>query len=643
LSAGRLVLLMAAFACALAPGCKPPRAERVVLITLDTTRADHLGCYGNANARTPALDALAADGVVFENALCTVPVTLPSHATIFTGLYPGQHGVRYNGVYFLGEEQRTIAEQLRERGFATGAVPASFAVARRFGLGQGFTDYEDLFEGPHAAGLPKTAERKATDVAARGIRWLEAHASGPAFLWLHFYDPHFPYDPPFPFNQEFRERPYDGEIAAMDKALGTLFDHLRKDAAAWKNTLLIVVADHGEGLFEHGEPYHGTLVYQSTMRVPLIVKAPGADAGHRSPSFVSTVDLVPTILDYVGAPANRALPGTSLRGALEGGSIATRPLYFESWSGAISFGWARLDGIARGAYKLISGAELELYDLAADPDERADLAQSDGGRAQELGEELADTTAAWEAAGDSDKNRVTLDPEAQERLASLGYIGGVAPSSAHKAGADARKLIHLEGELLRAQELSAEREWPGVVEACSFALAHDADNRLALYFLARAYLALNRATEAIPPADRLAKRYTDFELGHDTLGLALRLAGRIDDSVQAYSAGMEFLPDSKLLHFRYVLALFDAQRPADACAQSAKDLARWPTDRHFLLLRARCEARAGDTRSAVATLAQVADAGLDPRPYAAEAPELRAAMETAEGRRLAARWPEKPD
>jgi len=631
-----------ALACALATGCKPKHATRVVLITLDTTRADHLGCYGSASARTPALDTLAGEGVVFENALCTVPVTLPSHSSIFTGLYPGQHGVRYNGVYLLGEERTTIAERLKARGFETAAVPSSFAVAKRFGLAQGFDTYDDLFDGPGAAALPKTAERKAADVAERGIRWLDAHADGPSFLWLHFYDPHFPYDPPFPLNQEFRDRPYDGEIAAVDRALASVFDRLRRDAAAWKQTLLIVVADHGEGLFDHGEPYHGTLVYQSTLHVPLLVKAPGAAPGQRASAFVSTVDLVPTILDYVGAPADPALPGASLRTALEGGTLPTRPLYFESWSGAISFGWARLDGIARGAFKLISGAEPELYDLAADPAELSDLAKVDGSRTQELGDELSETTGAWEAAGGTDDKRVTLDPEAAERLASLGYVG-VAPSSAPRTGADPRRLIHLEGELLRAQELSTRRDWPEVVDACRFVLERDPNNRLALYFLARAFLAQRRAADAIAPADRLAKQYKDFELGHDTLGLALRLAGRTEDAVQAYRAGIDLVPDSKILHFRYVLALFDARRPAEACEQTRKDVAAWKDDPYFLLLGARCQALAGETQAALAALRRAAASGLDPRPYVAESPELTAAMATPEGRALAAGWPEKPD
>lgn len=598
------------------PGCgEPPRAERIVLVTLDTVRADHLGCYGYEQGATPNLDQLAREGVLFEQALSPVPVTLPSHSSMFTGLYPPQHGVHYNGTFKLEPSFRTMAEILEEHGYATGAVPASFAVAKRFGLDQGFDEYEDLFaeKRDNKEELPANAERKAEDVAARGVAWLDRHRSGPAFLWLHFYDPHSKYEPPFPFSNEFRDRPYDGEIAFVDRELGEVMAKLRADGEAWARTLLIVAGDHGEGLYDHGESMHGALAYQSTLHVPLIIKAPGAEGGgRRFAEPVSLVDLLPTVLDYAGLPPEKGLPGLSLKGALENGRLEPRGLFFEALTGALNYGWSSLEGVRRGRWKLIAGVDPELYDLAADSGETRSLQANERSRAQEMQQEVDEWLAAWKAESKSPSEAPPADAEALERLASVGYIG-VGGSEAEREGADPKTLVHLEREMLGAITAVNEGRWDDVASALEYVLEHDPVNRLALFYLARARLETGRKDEARRLAEQLAHRYTDFAQGHDILGLAWKALDRPDKAVEAYRAGVELVPDSSLLRFRLSLALFEAGEVASACNEVKTGLLSWPEWPDLLMLRARCEAVSGRLDDAVATLGEVLRHGLDPR------------------------------
>lgn len=598
------------------------RADRVVLITLDTTRADHLGCYGYQNGATPNVDRLAAESTLFEEADSPVPVTLPSHASMFTGLYPAQHGVRYNGSFRLEPSARTLAEILKERGWATTAVPASFAVAKRFGLDQGFDDYQDLFAESDGHSLPPTAERTADDVATRGLRWIAAPRSTPGFLWLHFYDPHHAYRPPFPFSDRFRDRPYDGEIAFMDQEVGRVLDALRADPSAWRRTLVIVAGDHGEGLYEHGEKMHGTLAYQSTLRVPLLIKAPGASRGRRVADPVSLVDLLPTILDYAGIEPLRDISGVSLEPSVRGRTIAPRSLHFEALAGALNYGWSSLEGIRRGSWKLISGVDPELYDLASDPRETSDRGASEETREEDLQQELDETLAGWKAGQPEASAMPRLDAEALERLASLGYVG-VGGTSARRAGADPKSLVHLEIEILNVQNGVLDRRWDEVIRSGEFVLRSDPKNRLVLFYMARAHFEAGRPKDALPFAETLAHTYTDFDQGHDLLGLVWRAMGERRKVVEAYQAGAQFVPDSPMLRFRFFLALFDDGQGAKACQEIPQAISRWAEAPIFLLLRARCETLDGSTEAAVSTLREVRKLGLDPRPFVEEEADFR--------------------
>jgi arylsulfatase A-like enzyme/Flp pilus assembly protein TadD len=557
-----LLLLLALAACA----CSGERPARGVLfVTLDTTRADRLGSYGYASAATPNLDALAARGVRFDQAQSTAPITLPSHASMFTGLYPPLHGVRYNGTFRIADDRQTLAEVLKAAGYRTGAVPAAFPVAADTGLAQGFDTYQDLFSGPDRASLPDTAQRSAADVARLGEAWLREHGKGRFFLWLHFYDPHDPYEPPEPWASRLRGRPYDGEIAYVDNEVGRVLRTLT-EMGALDDTLIVVAGDHGEGLGDHREPTHKNLVYQSTMRVPLIVKPPGRTKARVVDEPVSLVDLMPTVLDYAGVPAPAEVQGTSLRKAIAGEAPPRRPLYFESLAGALSFGWAPLHGLRRGAYKYIEAPVPELYDLAADPGETSNLHGTHAEVAADLRQELKQTSDAWDAAGGGESASAPMDAETRDRLASLGYLGGGALPSKDAGGRDPKDLAHLEGPILEGKRRSKAQEWEGALAIFRNVLREDPDNRFALGEAANAALAVRSFVEAETFARRMTERYPDEVQAWTLLGDALIEQRLAVPAAEAMTKAAGIHAGDRGIRYRLVLALFLAGRNGDAVA-----------------------------------------------------------------------------
>src|SRR5262245_43827798 len=356
-----LVIVPTAVLAGLLEGCRgpvPERPDKIVLITIDTLRADHLGCYGAAGAATPVLDGLAREGVLYEDATSVAPVTLVAHATILTGLIPPAHGVRSNGSFRLPAEVTTLAERLHARGFATGAFVGSFVLSHEFGLDQGFDTYDDTLPRQRPDRKFDFAERRAVEVLSRAADWAVAKKDGPFFLWAHVYDPHAPYDPPPPFDRTFADRPYDGEIAYVDSEIGKFLERLR-GARILDRALLVVTADHGEGLGEHGESTHGLFLYQSTLHVPLIVRPPGGRSpGQRVARTIGLVDLAPTILASAGVPwtgptQGRPLAEVAGEGHTKGEASSVDGYYIENLLPHISFGWAGLRGFRSGNWKLI--------------------------------------------------------------------------------------------------------------------------------------------------------------------------------------------------------------------------------------------------------------------------------------------------
>jgi choline-sulfatase len=390
----------------------------LLLITLDTLRADHVGAYGAAQAKTPRLDGLAARGVRFEHAEAAVPLTGPSHATILTGQYPPVHGVRDNVAFALGEKHRTLAEMLREKGYRTGGFVGAYTVAGAFGFGQGFDVFHENFKEGAGAG----AQRRGNEVADDAIAWLDAPSSGPFFAWLHFYDPHAPYDPPEPYKGAFAGRAYDGEIAFTDEQVGRVLDAL-KAAGHEGDTVVAVLADHGESLGEHGELTHGVLIYESTLRIPFLLAGPGVPAGVVAKPRVGTVDLVPTVLGLLGLAPPLDLPGRDLRPALRGERLPVEPFYSESLFGRLTCRWSSLRGITEGDYKLVVGSRSEIFNLAEDPGEKQDLSAREGPRLERMRATLRAALSKMAPGGDS-AHTAAIAPDQESILRSLGYVSG---------------------------------------------------------------------------------------------------------------------------------------------------------------------------------------------------------------------------
>jgi arylsulfatase A-like enzyme/predicted Zn-dependent protease len=430
---GRLIVGAAAALCVLAAGwygvlVRGSRHPNLILITIDTLRADHVGVYGAKTGATRAIDALAARGVRFGQVQTAVPLTGPSHATILTGQNPPAHGVRGNVVFTLGSKYPTLATRLSREGYVTGAFVGAYPVAAAFGFSQGFGTFSEDFH-ETSPGEPG-AERRANEVADTALRWLESSASTPGlftrgqpfFAWLHFYDPHAPYAPPAEYRSRYPGDPYDGEIAFTDAQVGRVLDWLRSSGHE-ADTDVVLLADHGEGLGDHNEKMHAVLVYQSTMHVPLIASGPGLPSGVVVPARVGTIDVAPTILGLLGFDADPSMPGRDLRPLAKGQSIATAAIYGESLFGRLNCHWATLRSSVKDNWKLILGIEPELYDLARDPGETNDLARTDPTRVQSMSIELQQALQRMAPQGDrAQPNAAT--PEQERQLRSLGYTAG---------------------------------------------------------------------------------------------------------------------------------------------------------------------------------------------------------------------------
>ena len=434
---GRVVVvaIAAAVACSRpaqhelpAPGSL--RGANVLLVTIDTLRQDRVGAYGNPNHLTPTIDRLAAGGVRIAHAFTTAPLTLPAHASILTGLLPRRHGIHNNTSFRLDDRAPTLAAALAGAGYRTGAFVGAFVLDARFGLNRGFAEYDDHLPHGDRAGF-HYAERRAADVVRLAGDWILQPAAGgaPWFAWVHLFDPHAPYDAP----PEYRagRAPYDAEVAYADAMLGALLARLQQ-ARALDRTLIVVTADHGESLGEHGETTHGLFAYNATLAVPLVFSAPALPA-RTIDVPASHVDLMPTILDLVGVGLDAHLDGQSLARA----PAADRVVQFEALDASITRGWAPLGGIVQRGLKYIDLPEPELYDLASDPREQRNLADRDP-RAGVM-RRLFQTTGGADGAAP----RVALDAEAAGRLRSLGYATGTAPKRPITAADDPKRLVAL--------------------------------------------------------------------------------------------------------------------------------------------------------------------------------------------------------
>jgi choline-sulfatase len=519
----------------LAAGCRSDRPREnttahpnVLLVTIDTLRADHVGSYGYAKASTPAIDGLAARGVRFVSAVAHAPLTGPSHASILTGQTPLGHGFRNNSGYVMAPQVRLMAEDFRQAGYRTAAFVSGFPLDRRFGFDRGFETYDDR--------LPKGNDRRRTPYVERFadattdavLRWLEsapASANAPWFLWVHYYDPHAPYEAPASIAERFRNAPYDGEIAFVDSQLARLLKALETKNET-SPTLVLVTADHGESLGEHGEGTHGIFVYDATLRVPWVMSGPQVPAGRVSQTVARSIDVLPTLLDYAGLPARTDIDGRSLRPAADGQEMSDAPAYAESLYPELELGWAPLHAWRTSEFKFIKAPRPELYELKDDPSEATNRIGEQATRASDFGAKLdvalrrpvPATTAA------------TVDPEAAERLRALGYAsGGRTSRRADAALRDPKDGVKLLPRLNRG--MSAARTDPELaIRELTTVIDEDPGLFMARRTRAVAYAAAGRHDLAIADLRVLDKEGQLAPEDAVVLGDNLRSAGRLDEA-----------------------------------------------------------------------------------------------------------------
>ena len=350
-----------------------PESLNLVFVTLDTLRADRLGCYGFAGIETPNIDGLAREGILFEHVTSAVPLTFPAHSSIFTGLLPPHHGVRDNGGFFLEDDKTTLAERLKGAGYTTGGFIGAWVLESRWGLAQGFDKYSDKFDLSQYKVLSLgTVQKKGDEVMNDALAWLDGVKDRKFFAWVHLYDPHSPYEPPEPYLSRYPDQPYLGEVAYTDHVVGRLLDYLR-GAGLMERTLVVLTADHGESIGEHSESTHAYFIYDATTAVPLIIRTPWGYRG-RNRTQVASVDLFPTVLDLLGLAPQDGIDGHSLvRAVMDPAAELGHVAYSETYFPRYHFGWQHLRSLRDGAYKFIDAPIPELYDLAKDPQEKQNI------------------------------------------------------------------------------------------------------------------------------------------------------------------------------------------------------------------------------------------------------------------------------
>jgi arylsulfatase A-like enzyme/cytochrome c-type biogenesis protein CcmH/NrfG len=517
----------------------------LVLITIDTLRADRVGAYGYSRARTPTIDALARRGVRFEHAYATAPITLPSHASLMTGRYPPGHGARHNGIH-VDSGVPTLAKTLSAAGFATGAFVTAFPLDKRFGLNTGFDVYSDRL--PRTSDGRPANERAGRDAVNDAVSWLAnaRSSSKRLFVWLHLFEPHAPYGQAGS-SRSVADR-YDDEVAESDAQVGRLLEALGPEASS---ALIVVASDHGEAFGEHGEVTHSLFVYDTTLRVPLVIAGPGV-APRTVDGAVSLADVAPTVLPLLGLPAFDA-DGINLSAALSGAAVPSRDLYAESFAPLLDFGWAALRSLRASGLKYIDAPRAELYDLAADPGEERDLSASQGPRVAELRDRVArysDTKI--------DPSRLSADDrETRARLQALGYASGTAaPSSATRPDPKDRRVIASRLSEIASGELTG----AALESALRQVLAEDPKNPQANLRLGYVLLESNRCDAAATFLSGAIAAQLPSADAH--LGLAMcQMAARQPESAEkTLRAAMRVEPDNPVVLANLGMLLSDGGR-----------------------------------------------------------------------------------
>jgi arylsulfatase A-like enzyme/tetratricopeptide (TPR) repeat protein len=592
------VLLESLLAAALVP-------QDIILVTIDTLRADHVGAYGSTSGATPSLDAFARLGIVVEDAVVQVPQTRPSHASILTGLLPFQHGIRDNASPPLPHKIPTLAAALRKADYSTAAFIAAYPVSRASGLDSGFDVFDDPFGGgaDFLAGEGERNERPAHEVVTAALSWMEKPSTGPRFVWLHFFEPHYPYEPAPPFADRFSRSPYDGEVATADAQLKRFLDRYPPSASR----LVVVTSDHGEGLGDHREDEHHLFTYDTTLRVPLLIAGGDLRPGLRVKGQFRSIDLMPTLLDLVGVPAppvTGVSRGSNLR---TGTAIPDNESYAESLYGSLHFAYAPVRALRSEGFKYIDTPRPELYRVVSDPGETANLVT-----------QRAPLAAAMQARlrrihGEDARRPVVaapLDPAAQERLAALGYVAGpsVAPAPGHGGLPDPKdRVAHYKrySSAINAALSARRRHDPAGVVKVLLPLATEFGSSVSvLSFLGEALLELRRFNEAIPYLAKARDASPSAGPSWGRLAEALAGANRPSEALAAVEKGLALSPSATTLIRLRAALLTRAGRAAEAVKFLESKTASNPGDGLLLAEVASFRRNAGDLGGAEALSAR---------------------------------------
>jgi arylsulfatase A-like enzyme/Flp pilus assembly protein TadD len=605
----RACLLLTTVLLAAAAAAAPPQAgprPSLLLVTFDTTNADRIGAYGDADADTPTIDALASAGVLFEEAVTPTPITLPSHASLLTGVAPSAHGVRDNGGFVLGGEATLLSEVLREHGWRTGAFVGSYVLGAATGLDQGFEVYRGPVESSTAYGLD--AERPASQVVDDAIAWLGSlPAAAPFFAWVHFYDPHYPHTPPLPWSERLDD-PYDAEIAFCDAQLGRLLAFLAGSGRD-RNLVTAVTADHGESLGRHGEATHGVFLYQSVMRVPLVVAGPPLSEakGTRVSDRVSSLRLAPTLLALAGLPAD-AMPKVSAASLFDASGApdpAPGPIALETFMPFYSYRWRATRGLVHGDEKYIAGARPELYDLARDPEERRNLAPDRAERVRALGAELDRLVAAHPPLGWEGERSLSSDERAL--LESLGYVSPSGVGDPFDPSLpDPRQRIGDLDEISRAIALYQQAERVRARPAATAWQREERDEQ-ARAWLEEARGLLQGVRERTPHNPQVPRH----------LGLVEGALGNYEEAVQTLDEAVRLYPAEASLYRNLAAAYYPLGRRQEAKRAIERAIALAPGRPSYHHWLAQLEIDAGDLAAASRALDAMMEAARgDPRRYA---------------------------
>ena len=527
-----IVLALSGLCAAAQPPAQP--ALNVVLITIDTLRADHVGCYGYQKVKTPNIDSLASEGARFDRAFAVVPVTLPSHTTMLTGTYPMYSGMHDFSANKLSPQQPTLASVLKQHGYATGAVVGAAVLDSRFGLNQGFDFYYDHFDFSRLdeANLEEM-ERPGNVVADVALDWLAKNSQKKFFLWMHLYDPHFPYRPPEPYAHDYADHLYDGEIAFADEQAGRLLRFL-KDKGLYGNTLIILSGDHGESLGEHGEKTHGFFIYNATMRVPLIIRVPENKTARTIAAPVSLVDLMPTVLAALEIEVPPQVQGKSLLPALrEDKADPSRSVYGETYLPRLHFNWSELRGTENARYHFIDAPHPELYDLTKDPAETHNLVTEKKAVAEEMHAKLTGLIRDY-SAGKELAEKTSLDPALMERLKALGYAGfsgGSDPAISSRDLPDPKDRVHVYELVSDAIADSQHGRFQESIEKLNQALKVEPNSVWGHYLQGLNYYRVERFPEAVVELQKTLDLSPDYALAAFNLGMAQAHAGQFDAAI----------------------------------------------------------------------------------------------------------------